>query len=65
MSFGLTNAPASFINLIDRVFKQFLYVFLIVFVDEILVFSKLEEDHANHLWQVLEILCDCKLYAKL
>ena len=65
MSFGLTNAPASYMNFIDRVFKPFLYVFVIVFIDEIFVFWKLEEDHANHLRQVLEILCDCKLYAKI
>ncbi|KAH0706063.1 hypothetical protein KY285_010594 [Solanum tuberosum] len=64
MSFGLTNAPAVFMDLMNRVFKPFLDVFVIVFIDDILVYSRVEEDHANHLRQVLQILRDCKLYAK-
>ena len=49
MSFGLTNAPAAFMDLMNRVFKPFLDVFVIVFIDDILVYSRSEEDHANHL----------------
>ncbi|KAH0700890.1 hypothetical protein KY284_015105 [Solanum tuberosum] len=64
MSFGITNAPAVFMELMNRVFKLFLDVFVIVFIDDILVYSRSEEDHANHLRQVLQILCDRKLYAK-
>ena len=57
MSFGLTNALAAFMDLMNRVFKPFLDVFLIVFIDDILVYSRSEEDHANHLRQFLQILC--------
>ena len=64
MSFGLTNAPVDVMDLMNRVFKPFLDVFVIVFIDDILVYSRSEEDHANHLQQVLQILRDCKLYAK-
>ncbi|MCF6774909.1 hypothetical protein L3H44_10990, partial [Corynebacterium sp. MC-12] len=64
MSFGLTNAPAVFMDLMNRVFKPFLDVFVIVFIDDILVYSKSEEDHANHLQQVLQVLHDRQLYAK-
>ena len=49
MSFGLTNAPAAFMDLMNRVFKPFLDVFVIVFIDDILVYSRSEEDYANHL----------------
>ncbi|KAH0681196.1 hypothetical protein KY284_022281 [Solanum tuberosum] len=64
MSFGLTNAPAVFMDLMNRVFKPFLDVFVIVFIGDILVYSRSEEAHANHLRQVLQILRDRKLYAK-
>ena len=53
MSFGFTNAPATFIDLINRVFRQFLDLFVIVFIDDILFYSKSEEDHANYLRTVL------------
>ena len=64
MSFGLMNALAVFMDLMNRVFKPFLDVFMIVFIDDILVYSKSEEDHVNHLQQVLEVLRDRQLYAK-
>lgn len=64
MSFGLTNAPTVFMDLMNRVFNPFLDVFMIVFIDDILVYSRSEEDHANHLCQVLQVLRDRQLYAK-
>ncbi|KAL8147704.1 hypothetical protein AgCh_005141 [Apium graveolens] len=56
MAFGLTNAPAAFMDLMNRVFKKYLDKFMIVFIDEILIYSKIEEEHAEHLRIVLEIL---------
>jgi hypothetical protein len=53
MSFGLTNAPAYFMNLMNKVFMKFLDKFVVVFIDDILVYSKTEEEHAEHLWLVL------------
>ncbi|KAL8103666.1 hypothetical protein AgCh_028023 [Apium graveolens] len=64
MAFGLTNAPAAFIDLMDKVFKQYLDKFVIVFIDDILIYSKTEEDHMEHLRISLEILRKEKLYAK-
>ncbi|XP_074376979.1 uncharacterized protein LOC141718495 [Apium graveolens] len=65
MSFGLTNAPAAFMDLMNRIFKEYLDKFVIVFIDDILIYSKTEEDHAKHLRTILEILRKKKLYAKL
>ena len=48
MSFGLTNAPAYFMYLMNKVFMQFLDKFVVVFIDDILIFSKTEEEHAEH-----------------
>ena len=56
MSFGLTNAPADFMDLMNRVFKQYLEMFVIVFIDDILVYSHSEHDHADHLRIVLQTL---------
>ncbi|MCF7184066.1 RNA-directed DNA polymerase, partial [Corynebacterium sp. MC-13] len=64
MSFGLTNAPAVFMDLMNRVFRPFLDVFVIVFIDDILVYSRSEKDHADHLRMVLGTLRQRKLYAK-
>ena len=64
MSFGLTNAPIVFIDLMNMVFKDFLDTFVIVFIDDILVYSKTEVEHEEHLHQVLETLRANKLYAK-
>ena len=65
MSFGLNNAPATFMRLMNRVFKPLLEFFVIVFIDEILVYLKSEEEHANHFCKVLGILGMQKLYAKI
>jgi len=56
MSFGLTNAPAAFMNLMNHVFKTFLNSFVIVFIDDILVYLRSQEDHADHLRVVLQTL---------
>ncbi|KAL8088548.1 hypothetical protein AgCh_038363 [Apium graveolens] len=64
MSFGLTNVPAAFMDLRNRIFKEYLDKFVIVFIDDILIYSKTEEDHAEHLRTTLEILRNKKLYAK-
>ena len=56
MSYGLTNALAAFMDLINRVFRNYLYSFVIVFIDEILVYLKNEGDHRGHLSMVLQNL---------
>ncbi|KAD3336800.1 hypothetical protein E3N88_32319 [Mikania micrantha] len=65
MSFGLTNAPAAFMDLMNRVCRPMLDRSVIVFIDDILIYSKNEGDHACHVREVLEILRKEKLYAKL
>ncbi|KAL0554317.1 hypothetical protein IC582_008236 [Cucumis melo] len=64
MSFGLTNAPAVFLDLMNRVFKDFLDSFVIVFIDDILIYSKTEAEHEEHFHQILETLRANRLYAK-
>ena len=64
MSFGLTNAPAYFMNIMNKVFMEFLHKFVVVFIDDILVYSKNEEEHKEHLSLVLEKLREHQLYAK-
>jgi hypothetical protein len=64
MSFGLTNAPAYFMNLMNKVFMKFLDKFVVVFIDDILVYSKTKEEHAEHLRLVLGTLHEHQLYAK-
>ncbi|GKA62812.1 putative reverse transcriptase domain-containing protein [Tanacetum coccineum] len=64
MSFGLTNAPAVFMDLMNRVCKPYLDKFIIVFIDDILVYSKDKEEHGKHLKIILELLKEERLYAK-
>jgi hypothetical protein len=64
MSFGLTNAPAHFMYLMNSVFMPELDKFVVVFIDDILIYSKTKEDHAEHLRIVLTRLREHQLYAK-
>jgi hypothetical protein len=63
--FGLTNKPSAFIYLMNDIFKNYLDKFVIVFLDEIIVYSKFEEEHEHHLRLVLKVLREHQLYAKL
>ena len=64
MSFGLTNAPTVFMELTNRVFKECLDTFVIVFIDDILIYSKTDEEHQKHLRKGLTIIRENKLYVK-
>ncbi|GJZ95070.1 putative reverse transcriptase domain-containing protein [Tanacetum coccineum] len=64
MPFGLTNAPAVFMDLMNRVCKPYLDKFVIVFIDDILIYSRNKEEHTNHLRIILELIRKKELYAK-
>jgi hypothetical protein len=64
MWFGLTNAPAYFMNLMNKVFMEYLDKFVVVFIDDILIYSKNHSDHEEHLRMVLQKLRDNQFYAK-
>ena len=64
MPFGLTNAPTAFMDLMHKVFQPYLDRFVVVFIDDILIYSKSEEEHEAHLRIVLYALRDHQLYAK-
>jgi hypothetical protein len=65
MSFGLMNAPAYFMHLMNNVYIDYLDMFIVVFIDDILVYTQNEQEHEEHLKKVLQRLQDCQLYAKL
>ncbi|GAU51985.1 hypothetical protein TSUD_417850, partial [Trifolium subterraneum] len=65
MPFGVTNAPGVFMEYMNRIFHSFLDKFVVVFIDDILVYSKSVEEHKEHLRIVLQVLKEKKLYAKL
>ncbi|MBW0549445.1 hypothetical protein O181_089160 [Austropuccinia psidii MF-1] len=64
MPFGLTDAPASFQNLVNDIFADFLDIFVVVYLDDIMVFSSSEEEHVKHVASVLQRLRDNNLFAK-
>ncbi|GJR01740.1 putative reverse transcriptase domain-containing protein [Tanacetum coccineum] len=64
MPFGLTNVPAVFMDLMNRVYKPYLDKFMIVFIDDILIYSRNKEEHEEHLKLILELLKKEELYAK-
>jgi hypothetical protein len=64
MSFGLTNASAYFMNLMNKVFMEYLDKFVVVFIDDILIYSNNDSDHEEHLRLVLQKLRDNQLYTK-
>ena len=63
-NFGLTNVLVAFMDLMHKVFQPYLDQFVVVFVDDILIFSQTEEEHEDHLRVVLQLLRDHQLYAK-
>jgi hypothetical protein len=64
MPFGVTNAPSVFMDLKNQVFHKYLDQFIVVFIDDILVYSANHENHGEHLKTVLGILRERKLFAK-
>ena len=64
MPFGLTNAPDAFMDMMNRICRPYLDKFIIVFIDDILIYSKSEEQHRTHLLILLDLLRQEKLYAK-
>jgi hypothetical protein len=65
MSFGLTNAPSYIMYLMNIVFMDYLDKFVVVFIDDIIIYSQNEQEHEEHLRKVLQRLQDCRLYPKL
>jgi hypothetical protein len=65
MPFGLSNAPTVFMCLMSGIFREYLYKFVIVFLDDILVYSKYEEEQNKHLRMVLQVLRGHQLYENL
>ena len=63
--FGLTNAPAAFMDLMNRIFWPYLDQFIIVFIDDILIYSPSEATHEEHLRIALQLLKEHKLYANI
>ncbi len=65
LPFGLTNAPATFMTLMNDIFREYLDQFVVVYLDDILIYSRTREEHVEHVQKVLEILQQHKLYAKI
>ncbi len=64
MPFRLTNAPATFCTLMNNIFREWLDDFMVIYIDDILVYSNSMEEHVEHLWKVFQKLKENKLYAK-
>jgi len=64
MPFGLANAPAAFMDLMNRIFKPYLDEFVVVFIDDILIYSRTPDEHTHHLRVALDVLRKNELYAK-
>ena len=64
MTFGLKNALAAFMNLMNRVFKEHLDKFIVIFIDDIFIYSRSREEHEEQLRMILQILKEQQLYAK-
>ncbi|KAL4342481.1 hypothetical protein GQ457_08G031400 [Hibiscus cannabinus] len=64
MFFGLTNAPAAFMDLMNRIFKSYLENFVVVFIDDVLIYSRKKDEHAEHRWIVLQIIQEHQVFAK-
>jgi len=65
MSFGVTNAPTIFMDYMNQIFRPFLDKFVVVFIDDIVIYYRTREEHAKHLRTFLNILREKQLYAKL
>ena len=65
MPFGLTNAPVTFMCLVNNIFSKYLDIFVLVFLDDIIIYSNSEEEHEQHLRLVLQVCREHELYAKL
>jgi hypothetical protein len=65
MPFGLTNAPATFMRMMDDILQPFTNTFVVVYLDDILIYSKTWDEHLQHIQQVLHTLRQHKLYANL
>jgi hypothetical protein len=64
MSFGLTNAPAYFMTMMNKVFMEYLDKFVVAFIDDLLIYSKDDKEHEKHLHLIMEKVREHKLYAK-